>query len=472
MPLRRARKIRRIGRKTRSYNRLSRGRSFGRYRRKSYGRRGGSTGRRVYRRRSYARKGKRYQKSSKKFYKRVRGIVYKEYGLKEGIDIYKFNWNQNTADKNGTWWTIDHAMLQQSVDSDIRRDRIQRMIKWNDSTLATITQWSGTGSTDPDNNIDPLVFDPTAYAFMYWSKIYIEEITTEVIITNQSNTTMTLEMSWLRPRTNLNTGGLNNLPQTVGEEPLLCDSLHPLGLVSQSYESLGMANSSTQTYFNDYINNPDLDFWKCFLLFKYWKIYKRKVVKILPGQQKKFYIKSGIKKQIRVYDVEMFLALPSITRSLLMRVKGSLQNDTQGNVFYSDYNMNVLAKTIMRYKTLPPSSQINYCAIPNSTYTAEGDVYTMNPISGIMETEVDTRTGPPAASSLKKNSGIPVVVTNDGNFPVITDEIPLLNKKMDIIKMIFKLTLTLTLTLTHKIKTLTLYYNLFIRSDLLEILGV
>ena len=139
------------------------------------------------------------------------------------------------------------------------------------------------------------------------------------------------------------------------------------------------------------------------------------------------------KKTYRLVDIKEYLALKGTTRCCIVRTKGQIINDLTGNVGYSDYNLNYQRKTSCRFKQLPITPQIRLISKLNSTYNMDGnDIYVMNPVSGQMEKEQDTRTGYSAsAQAYPSNTGIPVVVTNPFTDPVpVQNIIPTENEKM------------------------------------------
>lgn len=247
--------------------------------------------------------------------------------------------------------------------------------------------------------------------------IYVEKGELNLTLSNQANTPGNIDAYWIEPRTNIPNVTANIMGFGVRDDMLglLSSRVFELSWFNQIS---GVTGNNVET-FRDHLENPQANIFDFAFFTHFYKVYKMRKYKLLPGKQIQLRVSKKYNKILNGTDVEYFTHLKHFSRFILIRSYGDLINDIDGNVGYSDYNLNISKEYKYKFYNLPlqkkPIQELNSATIlPN-------DIWVINPISGFMEGEQDTRTGPqPNSNSMPSGTGIPVIVTNPLTDPVPT----------------------------------------------------
>lgn len=275
--------------------------------------------------------------------------------------------------------------------------------------------WGSLSNFYPQNDL-------STTKLVYGRHMYISEGKITVDLSNQANTTANFEIFYVKPRRDIP----NKTDTVMGVNT--DDILSLVNIFRTSwYYQISDPIGSNEGLFYDHWQNPQCDLFQFSLFTHYYKVYHSKRFKVLPGQNKRLTLKNKPLNVINGWDVEFCTYLKGFMKGLIIRIYGDMINDTSGNVGYGDYCINMNVNRSYTVYNIP--MQRNPIQELNSETQLPDSIYVVNPVSGFMEAEQDTISGPQAnPTQYDSGTGIPVVVTNPLTDPVPVISPPVTNK--------------------------------------------
>lgn len=305
--------------------------------------------------------------------------------------------NKNSPTNNGTLFAV------QAWSEGVRKQMISLMLPTgetvNPGTQVPIYLGSQNGMYSPNltNNV------------MKYNAVQEHSAINHIIMGNQSNTTMKVHIYYVKAR--------RNIPKVT---ELYTDG--PAGYVYHinnifRYDLYNQSDDlKTAAQQNSYLQNPLVNIFDFPNFTKFYKVTTTTTRSILPGKEETFLLSNKIKRRLDGFDINTYNFMKNDT-FILFKLNGQQICDQDGNVSYSDYNLVFRELREYAFKTIPfqlrPMPKLQEPRVLNPP------IWVMNPISGFLESEQDTFTGPQSNdSAYAKNTGIPVVITNAVTYPV------------------------------------------------------